>query len=108
MGGTSIATKIAFTYCGHSVIADARLMDAIDRAMATGESARSRMRCTKCQQKNATIDFCATGDFYSDNELEEFASNAESERDYTLATLEFLTAKDKYEPLLPLGFDKAD
>jgi hypothetical protein len=80
-------------------------MDAIDRAMAIGESARSKMRCTKCQQRNAEIDFCAPGDFYSDGELEEFAANAKSESEYSLATLEFFAAKDKYEPLQPLGFD---
>lgn len=83
-------------------------MDAIDRAIDVGESARSKMRCTKCQQRNAKIDFCATGDFYSDSELEEFASNSEAEREYSLAAFEFIADKDKHEPLQPLGFDQED
>lgn len=108
MGSTSIATRITCKGCGHSVLADPKIMDAIDRAMSEGESARAKMRCTKCRQKNAEIDFSATGEFYSDRELEEFASNAASEGEYALPALEFMAKKDKYEPLQPLGFGEND
>lgn len=108
MGSTSIATRITCKGCGHSVLADAEIMNAVDRAMSAGESARAKMRCTKCQQKNAEIDFAAIGEFYSDRELEEFALNAASEREYALAAFEFMAIKDKYEPLQSLGFGEYD
>jgi predicted nucleic-acid-binding Zn-ribbon protein len=108
MGSTSIATRITCKGCGHSILADAEIMNAIDRAMSAGVSARAKMRCTKCRQKNAEIDFSAIGEFYSDSELEEFTSNAASELEYALAAFEFMVTKDKYEPLQPLGFGEND
>lgn len=81
----------------------------MDRAMGWGESLRPRMRCTQCHRRDARIDYCAHGDYYSDEELDRAREATDERQEYEMNTVGF--SADAYEPMRPLslgGYDDAD